>query len=479
MPEKSLKKNYLYNLSYQILQIIIPIITAPYVSRVLTVEGIGVQSFTHSVASYFLLFGVLSIGLYGQREIAYNRDDDYKKTTLFWELCIIKAITLSLSLCIYFIIIQRFSAYYVFLLIYSVEIFACLFDVTWYYQGSEDFKIIVIRNTVVRIITVGLVFIIIKKPADLYKYILLLSASSLVANISLIPFLLKQLVKIKLKSLNCIRHIKPIIMLFIPQIAIQIYTVLDKSMIGFITQSPYENGCYEQAMKIVKILLTIITSLGVVVVPRMAHLNAKKQFNEIANYITRSFSFVFFLGIPLLFGLIGIADIFVPAFFGQGYDKSVMLIRILSCLIIAIGLSNVIGVQYLIPSKKEHMLTVTVICGAIINFTLNIFLIKRYQSIGAALSSVIAESAVTIIQIFYIKNVLNIKRIFIGSWRNIVSSIIMIIVLYLMKSTMQTNTLNLSFMILISGITYFLLLLLLHDRFILSLINTVIDKKRV
>jgi O-antigen/teichoic acid export membrane protein len=478
MSEKSLKKNYFYNLSYQILQIVIPFITAPYVSRALTAEGIGIQSFTHSLASYFLLFGALSIGLYGQREIAYNQDDPYKTTKLFWELCIIKTVTISLSLGVYSIVIQRFSDYYLLFLIYGIEIIACLFDVTWYYQGMENFKIIVIRNTAIKITSVGLVFVIIKNPEDLYKYILLLAASSLIANISLVPFLVKQLVSVKMRTLNCVRHIKPIIVLFIPQIAIQIYTVLDKSMIGLITKSPYENGCYEQAMKIVKLLLVIITSLGIVVVPRMAHLNAKKQFDEINDHVIRSFNFILFLGTPLFFGLIGIADIFVPVFFGQGYDKSIILMRILSGLFIAIGLNNVIGIQYLIPLKKEHIFTATVLCGACINFTLNIILIRRYQALGAALSSVIAESVITIIQFFYIRNILNIKSIFSGAWRNILSSIIMFTVLHILKQIMHVNILSLLFMILISGIVYLLSLLILRDKFIFSLINTGVNKCR-
>jgi O-antigen/teichoic acid export membrane protein len=426
-----------------------------------------------------MLFGSLSIGIYGQREIAYNQDNIYKKTKLFWELCIIKIITISLSLCLYVVIIQRFSNYHLFFLIYTIEIIACLFDITWYYQGMENFRIIVVRNVVIKIITICLVFIVIKKPADLYKYILLQATSSLIANISLVPLLLRQLIKIKLKSLDCIQHIKPIIMLFVPQVAVQIYTVLDKSMIGFITQSPYENGYYEQAMKIVKSLLVVITSLGIVVVPRMGHLNARKQIDEIKDTIIRSFDFVSFLGMPLFFGLIGIADVFVPLFFGQGYEKSVILIRILSGLFIAIGLNNVIGIQYLIPLKKEHIFTATVLFGALVNFILNIFLINRYQSIGAALSSVIAESAITIIQFFYIRNIFNIKGIFFGSWRNIVSSLIMFIILYILKTIMPVNVLSLLLIVSICGIVYFLLLLMLRDKFILFLINTIISRGHI
>jgi O-antigen/teichoic acid export membrane protein len=472
MAGKSLKKNYFYNLSYQIVQVIAPFITAPYVSRILTAEGIGVQSFTHSIVNYFLLFGALSIGLYGQREIAYNQNNKEKQAKLFWELTLIKTATISLSLCVYTAVVHRFSFYHSLFAIYSIEIIACLFDVSWFFQGTENFKIITIRNIIFKSITIFFVFIIIKKQSDLYKYILLICVGSLTSNISIMPVLLRQLVRIKIRTLNCIRHIKPIIMLFIPQIAIQIYTALDKSMIGIITKSPYENGCYEQAMKIVKLMLVVITSLGIVVVPRMAHLNATGQIEEIKARLTRSFEFVFLLGLPMLVGLIGISDIFVPVFFGQGYDKSVMLIRILSVIVIAIGLNNVIGIQYLIPLKKEHIFSMTVFCGALVNFILNLILIRRYQSAGAAIASVAAESIITIIQFIYIKNIFSVKDIFLRSWRNIAASMIMFAVLCCLKSIMHANIANLLFLILISGIVYFLLLLILRDKFVFSIIHS-------
>jgi O-antigen/teichoic acid export membrane protein len=474
MPEKSLKKNYFYNLSYQIIQIVIPFITAPYVSRVLTAEGIGIQSFTHALMSYFLLFGSLSIGLYGQREIAYNRDNTYKKTKLFFELCIIKAVTISLSLCVYIIIIHRFSDYYLFFLIYSIDIIACLFDVTWYYQGIENFKIIVIRNMVIRIITIGLVFIIIKNPTDLYKYILLQSTSSLIANISLIPFLLRQLVKIKLRTLDCIQHIKPIMILFIPQIAIQIYTVLDKSMIGFITQSPYENGCYEQAMKIVKLAITIITSTNAVIIPRMSYYEVSKKYDEIKTFLLRSCMLVFFFGMPMSFGLFGIADVLVPVFFGSGYDKAIILIKILSGLFLIIGLNVALGIQYLVPQRKEKILAIIVSIGAVINFMLNMILIPNYQSVGAAFSSIIAESIIMIFYFIYSKETLNIKKIVFTVWRYITASVVMFLILSIFKSIMIPSIVNLVCMILISGIIYFISLLLFRDRLLLSIISTII-----
>jgi O-antigen/teichoic acid export membrane protein len=476
MAKKSLKKNYFYNLSYQIVRIIAPFITAPYVSRILTAEGIGIQSFTQSIVNYFLLFGALSIDLYGQREIAYNRDNREAQTKLFYELTFIKTVTISLSLGVYIAVISRFPAYYSLFLIYSIEIVACLFDVAWFFRGVENFKIITIRNVILKTATIVLIFIIVKKKGDLYKYIILMSVGALTSNISIIPVLLKQLVRVKVKGLNCIRHIKPIVILFIPQIAVQIYTVLDKSMIGIITQSPYENGCYEQAEKIVKVTLVIITSLGIVVAPRMAHLKASGQIEEIKAYLIRSFDFVFLLGFPLFFGLIGISDIFVPVFFGQGYEKTVTLIKVLSGIVIAIGLNNIIGVQYLMPMKKEHIFTMTVFCGAFVNFILNIFLIRRYQSIGAAIASVAAESIVAIMQFIYIRSFFNIKNIFFRTWRNIVSSIIMFVVLYLLKSIMSENIASLMFLIFVGGFVYFIVLLVSRDEFIFSIINTYIKR---
>jgi O-antigen/teichoic acid export membrane protein len=470
MEKTSIKKNYIYNLSYQILQIILPIITVPYVSRILKVEGIGIQSFVASIASYFTLFGSLGLGLYGQREIAFQQNDLAKRTKVFWELFFFKLITISISLLIYFIIIRTITNNYNIFFLYSLEIIACCLDITWYYQGLEYFKKILIRNIIVRITSTFFIFIFVKNESDLYKYIFLILIGSYCVNISLIPFLLKDLVKIKLRSLNILQHIRPVIVLFIPQIAIHIYTVLDKSMIGFITKSTVENGYYEQALKIVKLVLTIITSLGIVVAPRISNLYSNQKYDEIKERLHTSFKFVFFLGTPMLFGLIGISDIFVPLFFGPGYDKSIILIKILSGLFIAIGLNNVIGIQYLISSKKENIFTISVITGAIINFILNIFLISKYKSIGAAISSVVSESIVTIVQFIYIRKILDIRKIFLQSYYYIISSIIMFFVLFILKIFIHTNLVSLITMVVVGCSVYFIILTIFRDVFVSSAI---------
>jgi O-antigen/teichoic acid export membrane protein len=317
---------------------------------------------------------------------------------------------------------------------------------------------------------------LIKNEDDLYKYVLLIISGSYFVNITLIPSLRKTQKKIKLKSLNLLPHLRPILFLFIPQVAINIYTVLDKSMIGFLTHSNIENGYYEQAIKITKLSLTIITSLGIVMAPRISNLYSSRKFEEIKERLYSSFKFVFFLGLPMLFGLIGISDIFVPVFFGPGYAKSILLLKILSGLFIAIGLNNVIGSQYLIPLKKEKIFTLSVISGAVVNFSLNLFLIQKFQSVGAAISSVTAESLITFIQFFYIRKIMQLKKLFFLTYHYIISSVIMYLVLILLKNALRVSILNLIIMIAGCSSLYFFLLILFRDNFVLTFINAILKR---
>jgi O-antigen/teichoic acid export membrane protein len=469
----TLKENYFYNLTNQILLIIIPFITTPYISRILMVDGIGIISFTQSIVSYFYLFANVSIGMYGLREIASHQKNDYENSKIFYELVIIKIITVTISLCVYFIVIQNSLKYYNYFLIFSIEIISCLFNVSWFFQGLENFKIIITKNIIIRIITMLLVFILIKTSDDLSKYILLIVINDLFTEISIIPFLLKKLIKVKLAELNFTKHIKLLFILFLPTIATQIYSVLDKSMIGLITRSAAENGYYEQAMKIIRLLLTIITSLSIVTIPRISYFHANQENNKISECLARSFSFLFLLSTPMFFGLFGIVDIFIPFFFGPGYEKTILLVKILSILFFSIGFNNVIGIQYLIPVKKENILTITLVVGAIVNFVLNIILIKIYQSTGAAISSVIAESLIAVLQFVYIKSMINVKKLVFLSWKYVLSSIVMFLILLFLKSSMEMNLINFVVVILSSCFIYCILLIILKDAVLYLMFNNI------
>ena len=397
MAKKSIKKNYIYNLTYQILLLITPLITTPYLSRVLGADGVGTVSFAESIVSYFTLFAVLGITTFGQREISYVQDDIKKRTQIFWETKTLQVITSLIVLFLYviFVLLQQNQTLY---LILAFNIIAVLVDVTWLLQGMEEFGKIVFRNIIIKIIGIVYIFAAIKTKDDVIRYIFGIAFFLFVSSASLWVYVSKYVGKPDWKQIKPFRNIKVIISLFIPTIAIQIYTVLDKTMIGLITKSSFENGYYEQAIKISKMVLVVVTSLGTVMIPRIGYHYGRGETETVNRFMYRGYRFVWFLGIPLCFGLIGIASNFVPWFFGEGYEKVVPLLSVLSFLILAIGINNVTGMQYLIPTKRQNLFTMTVLIGAGVNFALNLVLIHFFQSIGAAIASVAAETTIALVQ---------------------------------------------------------------------------------
>ena len=285
MNNKSISRNYIYNLFYQILVIVLPLVTTPYLSRTLGAEAIGIYSYTLSIATYFVLFGSLGVSMYGQREIAYLQDDKKKRTIVFGEILLMRFITMGISLIIFGLTYVRSNQYRMYYTILTIELISQALDISWFFQGMEEFKKTVVRNSIVKIIFVISIFVFIKSPADLFKYILIATLANLIGNLSLWMYLRKFLDKIKLSELNILKHIKPAISLFIPQIAIQVYTVLDRTMIGKIWGEKSEVGYYEQAQKIIRLLLTIVTSLGAVMVPRMANTYAKGDKEQFKKYL--------------------------------------------------------------------------------------------------------------------------------------------------------------------------------------------------
>lgn len=474
--KKSITKNYIYNLVYQILVLILPLITAPYVSRVLGPENIGIYSYTISVTTYFILFGSLGIAMYGQREIAYNQSDPEKYSKIFWELIIFRFVTMSFSMIIFYFNFVKSTQYGTYYAILLLELLANCLDVSWFFQGLEEFKKTVTRNVIVKFITIVSIFTFVKTQNDLSKYFWIYVLSTVIGNISLWLYLPKILKKVKIKELNVYKHIKPNILLFIPQIATQIYTVLDKVMIGSIISNKSEVGYYEQSQKIVKMLLTIVTSLGTVMMPRMANTFVKGEKEKILEYLQNSFNFVFFIATPMMFGTIAISNNFVPIFFGPGYEKVSLLMSVISPIFIMIGLSNVIGTQYLLPTKKQKQFTISVVIGAIVNFFINIILIRKFGSIGASVATVIAESIVTIVQLIFIRKDINIKIIFEMASKYVVSAILMFIVCIMIGTMINDKICAIISQVIAGIVIYLLCLIVLKDRYIYIILNKIKQK---
>lgn len=466
MEKKSVSKNYLYNMAYQILAILLPLITTPYLSRVLGAESIGIYSYTYSIATYFVLFGTLGVALYGQREIAYVQDNSKKRSIVFWEIFLLKCFTMMISMLIYYFSFCMGGQYKVYYRILLIELITQTVDIIWFFRGIEEFKKTVIRNLIVKAIFFVSIFVFIKSANDLVKYVFIVTLANLIGNFTLWAYIPKYIEKISFKDLHIFRHFKSVILLFIPQIAVQIYTMLDKTMIGYLVADKSETGYYEQAQKIINILTTLITSLGVVMVPRMASTFAKGDKEQLKKYMYNSFRFVFFLAFPIVAGLIIVADKFVPLFFGEGYDRVIILMRIIAPVILFIGMSNILGTQYLLPVKKQKEYTISVVIGALLNFATNLLLIPSQLAVGASITTIMAEATVVAIQFFFIRKEFNILEILKLSIKNIIAVLIMAVCIVWLGFLNINPIVCMGLQIVIGAIAYDISLLVMKDEFL-------------
>lgn len=498
MAKKSIAKNYIYNMVYQVLILILPLITTPYLSRVLGAEGIGIYSYTYAIVTYFILFGSLGVALYGQREIAYAQDNPEKRKKVFIEVIIFRFITIFIATIFYYFLFVNGKEYQLYYKILILELIAAAFDISWFFQGIEEFKKTVTRNVLVRIVSVSLVFILVKTREDLAKFTLIYSLADFIGNLSLWLYLPKYLKGIKIEHINVKQHLPHIILLFIPQIANQVYKILDTTMIGWLVTDKSETGYYEQGHKVIRLLLTIVNSLGVVMIPRMANAFANNDKEQIKKYMKMSFNFTFFLSFPIMFGIVSISKSFVPVFFGAGYEKVNWIIYLLSPMVLLMGLANVLGTQYLLPTKKQKEYTISVTIGVIINFILNYILITLYESIGAAIATVLSQLVVDVLQYQHVKNEIGLKELINMCKKYIMASITMfgfcLVVKLILNITPITqaiysltdtilidkeylfNIISVGLQIIIGAITYFVTLIILKDEYVFKFIDKIKSK---
>lgn len=405
-------KNFLYNISYQLLTIILPLITVPYVSNILGAEGIGDYAFTFANTQYFVLFGMIGITLYGNRQIAYVRDDKEKLKNNFYSIYSLQLITTLISLVMFlvFSIVLNKGMYRILYLAQGLNILAAIFDISWLFMGLEEFKKTVIRNTIVKLASLASIFLFVKTNEDLYIYIIILGASSVIGNLTFWMHIPKMIGLKNIKVNNLKIHLRASFALFIPQIAIQVYVLLDRTILGILTDN-IQVGYYENSQKLIKIALTIATAVGTVMMPKIANTVAKGDMEKVKFYIKNSFFFVSGISIPLTFGLMAVAPKLSTWFFTDKFKGIETLIIITSVIIIIISWSNVIGTQLLVPLNKTKEFTISVTAGAIVNLILNLVIIKKFGVVGACISTVVAEGIVTATQFYYVRKFLNISEL--------------------------------------------------------------------
>ncbi len=425
----SIKTNLIYNIIYQILLIILPFITVPYVSRVLGAEGIGIYSYTYSIINYFMLFGLLGINNYGNRTIAKSKNDKTLLSINFISIYVIQIISNILMIIIYLGFILLFpSKYKLISFIQTIYLISNMLDINWFFFGLEKFKVTVSRNILLKFTSLILIFLLVKDPQDVWIYTSILAISTLLSQLFLIPFLLKEIDFIKIKWKDIKKHLKPCLVLFIPVIAVSLYRIMDKLMLGIMSNIA-EVGYYEQAEKVISIPLGIITALGTVMLPRISSLVSSNQKSQIKIYIKKSMEFMMFLAYPLFLGLVKISNKFILLFMGDQFIKTAQIIKYLSITIIFISFANILKTQFLIPYEKDKDYIISTIFGALINLILNILLIPKYSSIGACIGTIFAELFVMLYQIYAVKKDLPIKEYIKINLPFLLKSIVMYIVI--------------------------------------------------
>lgn len=453
----SVKKNFVYNILYQLLVILLPLITAPYISRTLGAKAVGIYSYINSIAYYFLLFAMLGISNHGNRSIASTRDNKEKMNKCFWEIYSIQFITYIVAIISYILYIILFvSENKLIFFIQLIYVVSGLFDISWLFFGLEKFKITVLRNTIIKIFTLICIFIFVKTPDDLWKYTLIFSLGTFLSQFYL-WFNIKDYIHFeKVKLNNVKKHIKSILVLFIPVIAYSIYKVMDKIMIG--AMSSYEQvGFYQNSEKIISIPMGVITALGTVMLPRMSNIIAKGENDVAKRYIGISIKLVTIVGSAIAFGIIGASEVFAPVYFGEEFTACSTVMALLAVTVFAMSWANVVRTQYLIPQHNDKVYISSTIVGALINLLVNLLLIPKYGANGAAVGTIFAEFTVMLVQVIYTSKKIPIIKNIISSVPYLIFGLIMMIIVYYEGILLNKNVITLAIQILTGGIVYCIL----------------------
>lgn len=439
---------------YQILLIILPLITTPYISRVLGSEGLGTYTYTYTIANYFVLAAMLGVKNYGNRSVAAVRDDRKLLSRTFWEIYGLQLLCSLTATAAYVVYVSAFvREYQLIAALQGIYVLSGLMDISWLFFGAEQFRVTVMRNIAIRLINLACIFLFVKSRGDLWLYTLIMTLG-MVFSQGYLWMYVKRLVdwrRPKLRDLGM--HMIPELILFVPIIAVSLYTMMDKVMLGAMS-TMRQVGIYEGAYRILSIPTGVITALGTVMLPRMSNLAAKGKVKESERYIYNSMQFAMFLASGMMFGIAGIAEDFVPLFLGEKYHSCVLLIRVMAPTVPFIAWANVIRTQYLIPNHKDKSYIISVMLGAAVNLVVNALLIPRMQALGAVIGTVCAEGSVCISQTVMVRSKLKIARYLKDTGMYFVFGIVMFLVIQAVHGLKCETVLSLAVEIIAGGGVY-------------------------
>ena len=480
MTNKSIKKNVILNAIRTLMGVVFPLISFPYASRILLPEGIGKVQFATSIVSYFSLIASLGIMSYGVREGARCRDSKKELSLLAKELLIINLIATIFAYLLFFVVIfsvEKLYDYRPILLICSTSMIFSSLGMEWLYSAMEDFEYITYRSLLFQIISLLLLFLFVRSSKDFLNYAIVTVFSSVGSNalnfINCKKYISLRGIRVELNGLK--RHIRPILILFIMSVTSSIYTILDTSMLGFLTDD-YQVGIYGAATKINRIVLNLVVSGGIVLLPRLSYYCGVKDKKNFYTLSYKLCDIILLLGVPASIGLSVLAEPIIMLVGGSAYKDSVLTMRLINPIIVIVGLSNYIGVHLFMPLRKEKWTLYSDLAGAVINICFNMILIPRIGAVGAGISSVLAELTVTSIQLYLAKEFISIKKIFRMLKNYLIMGMIMGVCVVGVNTLVKNKILNLLVGILVGVVVYSVELIISKNSWAMNVIQEIKDR---
>lgn len=471
--------NYIFNLIYQAINILVQVVLLRYLAIVIGSEGIGIQSYTNSIVTYFTMILALGVNWYGQKEIARKMEDKTELSKCFWELMALKLIWSLAVLPFYVIVIILGGEYRIYYIASSFMLAATIVDISWFYQGIERFDIVALRNSLIKLLGMFLVILCVKEKDDVLKYILILSLSNMLGNFSIWVKIHKDVLpfwKAGFEFKKIADHFKDSFRYFVPTIAITVYSTLDRTMIGFICKRPEENGFYEQAIQVSNMLKIVVLSYNSVMMSRMTLVMAQKKKTEVKELFEGSLEFILLISWPIILGVAALARDFCFIYFGLDYNEIADILLCFSPLTLIVGLSNIVETHIVTPANQRSLGNRIVIQGLIANVILNSLFIPLWNGIGAALASVLSEILVTIQYVRRYPEFITWKKIASVGFKKSIAGVIMFLVIMVVKHYLPVSVAVLCMEVAVGAVLYFLTLYLLRDQFIINKVRLIKEK---
>lgn len=475
---KSLFKNYIFNLLKTISGVAFPVITFAYASRVLGAEGIGRVNFAKSVVSYFVMIALLGMNEYGTRECAKLRDDSNKLSKFVHEMLIINTMTTIVSYVLLLIVITnvpKLQEDQQIILISSLAVFLRGMGMDWLYQGLEEYRYIAMRSVLFQGIAMIALLVLVRDATDVlpYTFVLLLATyGSYVLNF----FNARRIIHFQwYGNYELKKHLKPLLWLFALAVSIELYTVLDTTMLGFFQDSA-SVGRYTASVKINKLIVTVITAIGVVLIPRLSYYIEKSEKEKVNILVDKVFNYVSLLSIPAAIGLFVLSDDIIQLFSGTDFLSAAGTMRILTPIVAIIPLSVVTNIQIFVPMGKEKMVLLSTTTGAVVNMAGNIVLIPRYAENGAAAATVVAETMVTIVSLFCARKFYNIRIIFSRYYQYWIAAAPIPLIAWIVQKAEIGRIIRMGIIIVTSAFCYFLILIIFKNNYFIEVLQRIINK---